>query len=262
MSKLKKITLAACAWAVTAIPSAMAADLVPAVYEPVPVAPVIMSNWYLRGDIGFSNQEVDKLDNELYDTADSVDNLHKDFTGAPFVAGGVGYRFNKWFRVDATGEYRSKSEFNGADLYTIRGTGTFPDVYTAKKSEYVGLVNAYVDLGSWHGISPFVGAGVGGANVEISAFTDAGVGTDGFSDAFAFGKDHDEWNFAWAAYAGVGVDVTENFTVELAYRYLDLGDAESGDLIAYDGTNNVNNPMQFEDLSSHDVKLGFRYQFN
>ena len=49
--------------------------------------------------------------------------------------------------------------------------------------------------------------------------------------------------------------------MELAYRYLDLGDAESGNLVGYDGTDNINNPFEFNDLSSHDVKLGFRYQF-
>jgi opacity protein-like surface antigen len=197
----------------------------------------------------------------LYDTADSVDNVHREFTGALFIAGGIGYQINNWFRVDATGEYRSKSEFNGADLYTVAGLGTFPDVYTAKKSEYVALVNAYIDLGSWHGISPFVGAGVGAANVNISAFTDIGVGAAGFP-SIAFGEEHDEWNLAWAVYAGLGFDVTDNFTMELAYRYLDMGDGASGNLVAYDGTDNFDNPMEFNDITSHDVKVGFRYKFN
>jgi opacity protein-like surface antigen len=257
MFNLSKTAIAACALAATALP-ALAADIP---YEPVPVPPAVLGGWYLRGDIGYSNQEVDELFNVLYDTADSVDNVHKEFTGAPFIAGGIGYRFNNWFRVDATGEYRSKAEFNGADLYTITGLGTFPDVYTAKKSEYLALINGYVDLGSWHGISPFIGAGVGAANVEIAAFTDIGVGTAGFP-AIAFGEENDEWNFAWAVYAGLGMDVTDNFTVELAYRYLDLGDGASGDLVPYDGPGLIDNPMEFHDISSHDVKLGFRYQFN
>jgi len=58
------------------------------------------------------------------------------------------------------------------------------------------------------------------------------------------------------------MDVTEAFTVELAYRYLDLGDAESGDLCAYDDpTCGTDNPMEFNDITSHDVKLGVRYTF-
>ena len=259
MFNLRKSAIAACALVAIATP-ATAADLIP--YEPVPVPPAVLGGWYLRGDIGYSNQQVDSLYNVLYTTADSVANVHREFTGAPFASAGVGYKFNNWFRVDATGEYRSKSEFNGADLYTLAGVGTFPDVYTAKKSEWLALVNAYVDLGSWHGISPFVGAGVGAANVKISAFTDSGVGVDGISDAFAFGGEHDEWNFAWALYAGVGMAVTDNVTLEMAYRYLDMGDGASGDLRPYDGPGVIDNPMEFRDITSHDVKLGFRYQFN
>jgi opacity protein-like surface antigen len=258
MYKISKIAVAACALAAATLP-AKAADIVP--YEPIPAAvPVpaaVLGGWYLRGDIGYSNQEVDELYNVLYDEYDSVESVHKEFTGAPFIGGGIGYKVNNWFRVDATGEYRSKSEFNGADIADFAGTLS-PNVYTAKKSEYVALANAYIDLGSWHGISPFIGAGIGAANVNISAFTDTGV----TFDSVAFGDEHDEWNLAWAVYAGLGFDVTDNFTMELAYRYLDMGDGASGNLVAYDGTDNFDNPMEFNDITSHDVKLGFRYKFN
>jgi opacity protein-like surface antigen len=80
--------------------------------------------------------------------------------------------------------------------------------------------------------------------------------------SIAFGEEHDEWNLAWAVYAGLGFDVTDNFTMELAYRYLDMGDGASGNLVAYDGTDNFDNPMEFNDITSHDVKVGFRYKFN
>src|SRR5262249_19134716 len=103
MSRLSKLALVACAGAVATVPMANAADLTP----PIPAA--TLKGWYLRGDIGYSNQLVDHLDNALYDTALSVDNLSKDFTGAPFIDAGIGYRINNWFRVDVTGEYRSKS---------------------------------------------------------------------------------------------------------------------------------------------------------
>ncbi len=51
-------------------------------------------------------------------------------------------------------------------------------------------------------------------------------------------------------------------TVELAYRYVNLGNASSGDLYTYDGTNNVYNPMEFRDITSHDVKLGVRWSLH
>jgi opacity protein-like surface antigen len=234
----------------TALSTADAADM------PEPIPQVVIKGWYLRGDIGYSNQRVDSLDNALYATYDSVDTVHKDFDGAPFFAAGIGYRWNQWFRTDITGEHRSKSDFDGLDIAVI-GPDTIPDYYTAKKSEWLAMVNGYIDLGTWHGITPFVGAGVGAVNIEISDFTDVGTTVD----SVAFGADHDEWNLAWAVHAGLGFEVTDALTLELAYRYLDMGDAQSGDLVTYLGGNAIDNPMIFEDITSHDLKLGVRYTF-
>ena len=64
---------------------------------------------------------------------------------------------------------------------------------------------------------------------------------------------------AWALHAGVAYKVTPNFTVELAYRYLDMGDGLTGDLRTFDGANGVNNPMTFKNITSHDLKLGVRW---
>jgi opacity protein-like surface antigen len=78
----------------------------------------------------------------------------------------------------------------------------------------------------------------------------------------ATGAKHSQWNLAWALYAGVGYQITPNLTLEAAYRYINLGNAASGDLIAMDGTNDVYNPMEFHHLTSHDFKIGFRYAFD
>ena len=78
----------------------------------------------------------------------------------------------------------------------------------------------------------------------------------------AFGDNVSKWNFAWALHAGVAYKVSPNFTVELAYRYLDMGDGLTGDLRTFDGTNNIVNPTTFKGLTSHDLKLGLRWNFD
>ena len=85
----------------------------------------------------------------------------------------------------------------------------------------MALLNGYLDIGTWHGITPFVGAGVGAADVKISDFTDVGV----TNRQRGLRRHHDEWNFAWAFYAGLAFEVTDAFTVELGYRFLDLATA-------------------------------------
>ena len=242
--------------------AAFAADMAIA---PPPYAPPVVEDfggWYLRGDIGFSNQRVSRLNNALdVNATTSVQNLN--FSSAGIFGLGAGYRFNNWFRMDITGEYRGNSTFFGTDAITFPG-GFGTDTYHATKSEWVVLGNAYVDLGTWWCITPFIGAGVGGARVSINGFTDQGIvtpvpGPGPALASLAFGDNVSRWNFAWALHAGVAYRVTPNFTVELAYRYLDMGNGLTGDLRAFDGTNNINNPTTFRSITSHDVKIGVRW---
>jgi opacity protein-like surface antigen len=243
--------------------AAFAADMAiapPPAYAPAPVVEDF-GGWYLRGDIGFSNQRVDRLNNLLdRNNTSSVQTLN--FSSAGIFGLGVGYKVNNWFRADVTGEYRGNSNFFGTDRITyVGGVGT--DTYHATKNEWVVLANAYVDLGTWWCITPFIGAGVGGARVAINGFTDQGIALNGGVGpalaGLAFGDNVSRWNFAWAAHAGLAYKVTPNFTVELAYRYLDMGDGLTGDLRAFDGTNAFNNPMTFKHITSHDLKLGVRW---
>ncbi|MBR0694132.1 outer membrane protein [Bradyrhizobium lablabi] len=239
---------------------AFAADM-PIAPPPAYAPPIVddFGGWYLRGDIGFSNQRVDHLSNALdVTTTSSIQNL--SFNTAGIFGLGVGYQFNNWFRADVTGEYRGNSQFYGTDQITFPG-GVGADTYHATKNEWVVLGNIYADLGTWWGLTPFVGAGVGGARVSINGFTDTGItniGT-GALPGLAFGDSVSRWNFAWAVHAGLAYRVSPNFTVELAYRYLDMGDGLTGDLRTFDGLNSVVNPTTFNHLTSHDFKLGVRW---
>ena len=245
--------------------AAFAADMAiappPQMYAPPPVVEDF-GGWYLRGDIGFSNQRVDRLNNVLdARNTSSVQNLN--FNSAGIFGVGVGYKVNNWFRADVTGEYRGNSQFNGSDRITYVG-GVGMDTYHATKNEWVVLANAYVDLGTWWCMTPFIGAGVGGARVAINGFTDAGIANNGGGalPGLAYGDNMSKWNLAWALHAGVAYKVTPNVTVEFAYRYLDMGDGIAGDLKTFDGVNNVNNPMTFKSITSHDLKMGVRWNFD
>jgi opacity protein-like surface antigen len=240
--------------------AALAADM--AIAPPPMYAPPVIEDfggWYLRGDIGFSNQKVNHLNNALdANNTTSVQNLN--FSTAGIFGAGVGYQFNHWFRADITGEYRGNSDFSGTDQITYPG-GIGTDVYHATKSEWVALANAYVDLGTWWCITPFVGAGVGAARVSIANFTDQGIANNGGGalPGLALGDTVAKWNLAWALHAGVAYKVNPNFTVELAYRYLNMGDGLTGDLRTFDGTNNIVNPMTFKTITSQDLMLGVRW---
>jgi opacity protein-like surface antigen len=241
----------AIAAALAAMSAAHAADLPQPVIIPQPV----FSGWYLRGDIGFSNQDVDNLTN-VNDVDNVVVDVGDGFDAAPIYGLGVGYYFNDWLRFDVTGEYRAKANFHGTQVITSACCGTITDEYSGSKSEWLFLANGYLDLGTWSGFTPFVGAGVGFSRNTISSFQD--VCTVCAGGGVAFAEDQSKWNFAWALHAGVSYRVSPNFAIEFAYRYVDLGDAESGDIYTYLGTNNINNPMEFNHITSHDFRLGLR----
>jgi opacity protein-like surface antigen len=230
--------------------AANAADLsAPVVVE----QPAFAGGWYLRGDIGFSNQNVGSLFNQNYSRYTSVQNVDKGFDAAPLFGLGIGYNINNWFRVDVTGEYRANANFHGLDIGY--NPGPHDDNYTGSKSEWTFLLNGYVDLGTWYNFTPFVGAGVGMTRNTISNFRDT---SESFSST-AYSDAASKWNFAWALYAGLGYQVTRNTTLELSYRYIDLGNATTGTMINYAGV--ADTPFEFRHLTSQDVRLGLRFNF-
>ncbi|NVN87929.1 MAG: porin family protein [Rhodopseudomonas sp.] len=229
----------------------------PQYYAPAPVDD--FGGWYLRGDIGLTNSDA-KLHNNLYDRLPpntTLAHLGHGFDGGTSYGLGAGYQFNSWFRADVTGEYRSQVSFHGSDYLTFTPGGVLGDTYHGGYKSWVGLVNLYADLGTWWCITPFVGVGAGGAHIQTAGFTDNGVANGNYGSYFAEGAS--KTNFAWAAHAGLAYKVSNNFTVELAYRYLDMGSAGQGFGRSYDGTNAGMSSFQFKDLTSHDLKIGVRW---
>lgn len=242
--------------------AALAADLPPPLPPPVYQPVVVAGGWYLRGFIGMSNQFVNDISHPSFATAPQFVFLDKGgFDSAPFFGGGVGYQWNNWLRIDVTGEYRGKAKFHALDRFfnPFVAPGAFQtNDYTASKSEWVGLVNAYLDLGTWWCITPFIGAGVGVAYNKIEHFRDTNViaGGGGWAESGT------KTNLAWALHAGASYKVTSNFAVDLSYRYLNLGKAETGTLVNLDPTVVSGNPLApvtFNNLQSHDVMLSVRW---
>ncbi len=256
--------------------AAFAADMpaiMPPAYAPPPAED--FGGWYLRGDIGFSNQNVKSV--KLTDPASyaglSSFSQTKDFDTAGTYQVGVGYQFNNWFRADVTGQYRGNANFKGTDLLSFPwggGTANGIDNYSASKSELLFLANVYADLGTWWCVTPFVGAGVGAARVSISGFTDTGANNANFTPggvpvvsgppvaSFATAASGSQWNFAWALHAGLGYKISPNVTLELAYSYVNLGDGVTGTASTFDGSSG-GHVFKFNNITSNDVKLGIRW---
>jgi opacity protein-like surface antigen len=262
MASLKALTLASVAvLALTRFASA--ADLLPPPPMPEPPPPVAeFSGWYLRGDIGMAvNASTPSLENSpdplaggFYQSGASQSFNNTTISASELADVGVGYQFNNWLRGDITGEYRDGGHFQS--LYSLNNpnagqgqTSQLLDFYRANTSSAVALANVYADLGTWYGMTPFVGGGVGVAYNRLSGMTDQGqVSTastcfNNVGAAYAcyptgpsggFFSNGATTNFAWALMAGVDFNITPNLKLELGYRYLNMGKISSG------GTNCAN----------------------
>jgi opacity protein-like surface antigen len=249
--------------------AAFAADMPiagPPMYAAPP--PADFGGWYLRGDIGFSNQSVSSVKNTnpaLYTGLTSFNQTTGFDTGGIFGVG-AGYKFNNWFRADITGQYRGNTNFHGLDIISYPNGGAVgygSDVYNAQKSEWLVLANAYADLGTWWCLTPYIGAGIGTARVQIANFTDQGVAYlfppgSGVGPSLVSAAPGSKWNFAWALHAGVAYQVTPNVAVELGYSYVNLGDGITGKDSAFD-LSAGGHAFTFHDITSHDLMLGVRW---
>ena len=254
---MRSVMILAAAGAASLLSSvAFAADIPvappPQYYAPPPVED--FGGWYLRGDIGMTNTR-GKLFAPAYNDAStvSVNQIGHEFTSGMTYGLGVGYQFNNWFRMDVTGEYRAGATFRGLDTY-----GPASNDYYGTKSEWLFLANAYVDLGTWWCFTPFVGAGIGYSQNTISNWRDINTQTG----ATAYSDSRSQWEMAWALHAGIAYKVTPNFTAEFAYRYVNLGDFATNDMIGFNGANAVYNPIHLNGVTSHDFKLGLRWNLS
>lgn len=259
MGSKKALTLAGVLVA-GAIHSASAADLLPpppVLDAPLRGAIVESSGFYLRGDVGVGIAGSTKL-RQSFDAGFTVPGLAVDSQkrgDQMFVGIGAGYKFNNWFRADLTGEYRTGADWSAIASYTCGSlSGRCYDHYKGRIANSVFLANAYADLGTWSGLTPFVGFGLGTAQHRVQGLTDADYQVGGFG----YAKDKDSWKFAWALMAGLGYDVSPNLKLELGYRYLNMGKSTSGHIICQN-TPACGNEVQKVSMSSHDIRLGMRW---
>ncbi len=261
-------------------PATQAADMPYPIEAQPPEGPVEWgSNWYLRGDFGVAQTTPTTLNGV---------SLSNSFPNNWTIGGGGGYKFNNWFRADATVEYESLYSRNSvrSDLARACRTGLFqpdptnnpgivdstyalcsPLVHNRTEAMLV-LGNAYVDLGNWWGFTPYVGAGVGVnalyQRASMNWYMNNGVSYAGvtYTDPRNNAVYMENWDskysgtylrLAYAFMGGVSYDIDEHWKVDVGYRWANMGKIY--------GVDGYNNPVS-KNLISQQVRMGFRYMID
>ncbi|MCW6510112.1 outer membrane protein [Lichenifustis flavocetrariae] len=288
---------------------AVAADLPPPPMIEAPPEPVEVSGWYLRGDVGVGIAESPDIRSTFYDssfaplsgaalnsTVPSFARNSQHIGDSAIVDVGIGYQYSSWLRFDVTGEYRTGQDISTLESYGIRGsdysysyqdangvsqkgtgTGNYRgfDQYHGNVQSSVFLFNAYTDIGTWYGFTPFIGAGVGASYNQVTSLYDVGVGGPTIIDAnnkntvitggvgnggYGYAKSSGHFDLAYAAMAGIDYAISPDVKLELSYRYLNMGEAKSGFINCVNSTGCVSEKHSYS-LASNDIRLGFRWLF-
>ncbi|WP_245409804.1 outer membrane protein [Pararhizobium haloflavum] len=222
---------------------AFAADLDQIIYAPeldrtVPVE--IGNGWYLRGDIGYSVETDGGLKRFTYQGVEyDLDDLDLARIDSDISAGGgVGYQFSDFFRADVTAEY---SEGEGAI--------NFPGIASDADFDAITLMaNAYVDLGTVAGFTPYIGAGIGSTRVDWGPLRADTIPSSTPIEV----KGDAEWRLTYALMAGVSYDITKSLKLDVGYRYLDVADGSLFNDALYGSGED-------DGFSKHEIRAGVRY---
>ena len=191
----------------------------PPVVVPPPPPLFILPRFYIRGDAGGAFSETSRFRDTDFATRTLGRGvrLRGNSGNSPIYDAGIGARFLPYLRVDVTGSYVPSLHFSGGDNI---GLGT---ANTAQIHSWVGLVNAYFDfpvLTIFGPLEPYVDFGIGAARNHIGAMTSGFIG-----GSFA---GHATTSVAGSVGAGLGIPLARNVTLDLAYKFIDLGEVRTG----------------------------------
>ena len=207
------------------------------------------TGWYLRGDVGYTNYNRPR---DVVFSPGPVPLLDGERLEDTFsIGGGIGYQFLNWLRVDATVDHRAGAKFTGTRANPDYAIGYFGERADIESTTL--LLNAYLDLGSWSGITPYLGAGIGISGNRITNYVREAFVMPGPAPAGSvlLGP-HTSVNLAWALMGGVAVDLGSGFALDVGYRYLHFGDVRTR--IDAPGTG-----TKLNELRAHEARVGVRY---
>ena len=235
----------------------------------------VSEGWYLRGDLGYSGWM--RGGNPRYTTYQPGGTVfsHESFDNARFskplsYGVGMGYQFNNFLRADLMTDFFNGSLSGNSDVdmpcNSNEPAGT--NCGFSHKADYSAinlLANGYVDLGTYAGITPYVGAGAGVTYVRWDDLNSTPFCQDGTSvcsgDTYNSGrlKGEDSWRFTYALMAGASVDLTNRVKLDLGYRY---SDTAGGRMFQYGamerGWGASGTKGRDEGFRKHEIRAGIR----
>lgn len=202
------------------------------------------ASWYLRGTVGASLPGSPSIQPYV---VPGVTTTGEDIRTGWAVGGAVGYQWG-WLRGDLSVDYLGQRDFSErfSGVCGSACSGWLQGQFSAVPV----LANVYYDVGSWRGITPYLGAGLGIAHVQWDSLKLSGRCNGPCPAVSGQGS----WRFAWQVGAGVNYAITDKVSVDADYRLLDLGGAGAG---STSKGNLASGPVW-----DNEVRISLRYELN
>lgn len=296
-----KLVISALAIVATSVFGSHAADsdlVIPAIQEDAYTPVEIGSGWYIRGDVGYNKGSAtggsyltyDDLDPDPLLVANGYSTVGYDkfnFKGAKELSFGVGYTFNSILRADITANY-SKRNVNGTNFEggylndagdpvvcgNVISATSFPNAVGCRSTDTTGvsaievMANAYADLGTYSGFTPYVGAGVGVTRLKFNGLINAsacvdptGLAIPGCGAPTDVHAGEASTRLSYALMAGTAYNLSKNLKLDVGYRYSAI---QGGNMFGFDASTRAAGASgvqgTHETLSTHQIKAGLRYE--
>ncbi|MGN1393686.1 MAG: outer membrane protein [Succinivibrionaceae bacterium] len=176
------------------------------------VAHAADTGFYAGGKLGVSHVK-SKIDGNSFNSD----------VGSIAVHGGYNYKLG-YFGVRAEGEYTYYGEFEEEKTYYSQGVAGANEKFKISGSTL--MANLYLDFYPTNNLSIYAMGGIGASLIDYEY--KICIYNNTINNKLCAKSDDDKSDFAYQFGVGVGYNLTNNFKMDLGYRYADLGDV-SGD---------------------------------
>ncbi|MGE3918100.1 MAG: outer membrane protein, partial [Hyphomicrobiaceae bacterium] len=198
-------------------------------YAPASAMPSIAQPCYMRGDIGYGWQRSPTADYAGNGGGARTSLDHTSMDGGEVIEIGAGCGSgSRGLRGDITIGFRPGREMKGNAQIASLTPNEQPMM--ARIDTYTAMVNGYYDFGSYRGLVPYVGAGLG------LAFNDMEYVRLGQAGSIDPQSGATKVSYAWSLMAGVAYQLTSRAILDVGYRYIDTGWAQSGEVQSVAGS--------------------------
>jgi len=239
------------------------------------------ANWYLRGAVGYEKSRT----SDFSDTDCASTNppalfgcvkggngqpigAYGDFGSFPMAEAAIGRQFLPWLRADLALAYRFNMDYQGNANFLAPILNPSPNQpVSAKADSFSGMINLFVDINGFFAekklwrFQPYVGGGVGLAYNRLGPMTY--LFPDNTTHKVSITPSGDRKDFAFMLAVGTGVMLTDRLSLDIAYRYFDLGRVEtaSGNMYMNQTPAGIAINSTEAPLRTHGLAVGLRYQF-